>query len=266
MKSMKWKRIRLMASWLGIITYLAVALSFSSARMDEVTCMGVKIYIRDSVTNRFVSSRDVSRMLVSSGYKVIGQPIWSINTNLLEQKIEALKTIGNVEVYAGDDGLLRIDVSQRTPIIRVIPHDGGSFYIDKDGYIFPFSSSYTARVFVANGNIDYPTGVKNIEEMVPAEEGAPVPLLVMMYRFAKYVNDHDFWRAQIQQVFVAGNHDIELYTRVGNQSIQTGGLENFTYKLEKLYAFYQKGVPAVGWDTYKSINLKFSNQVVCTKR
>lgn len=260
------KRMRLMAVWVGIITYLVVALSFSSAKMSEVTCMGVRIFIRDSVTNRFVSSRDISRMLVNSGFKVIGQPIWSINTAVLEDKLEGLKTIENLDIYAGADGLLRIDVTQRNPIIRVIPHDGGSFYIDEDGFIFPFSSSYTAHVLVANGNIDYPVGVKNIEEMVPSEEGAPVPLLVMMYRFAKYVNNRDFWKAQIQQVYVLGNHDIELYGRVGNQTIQMGGLENFSYKLGKLYAFYQKGLPAVGWDTYKIINLKFSNQVVCTKR
>lgn len=266
MNSIKWNRIRLMAAWIGIITYLVAALSFSSAKMSEVTCMGVRIYIRDSVTNRFVSSRDVSNMLANSGFKIVGQPIWSINTSLLEQKLEMLKTIGNLEIYAGADGLLRIDVTQRNPIIRVIPHDGNSFYIDEDGFIFPFSSSYTAHVFVANGNIDYPGGIKNIKEMIPAEEGAPVPLLVMMYRFAKYVNDHDFWKAQIQQVFVAGNHDIEFYTRVGSESVQMGGLENFTYKLSKLYAFYQIGLPSVGWNTYKSINLKYSNQVVCTKR
>jgi cell division protein FtsQ len=29
--------------------------------------------------------------------------------------------------------------------------------------------------------------------------------------------------------------------------------------------FYKKAIPKVGWDTYKTINLKYANQIVCEK-
>jgi len=177
-----------------------------------------------------------------------------------------MKTVSSVDVYGGSDGFVRITVSQRKPIIRVIPTSGGSFYIDEDGFIFPCSNHYTAHVMIATGNVKYPTGVMNVSEMIPADKDQPVPLLVMMYRFAKYVSNNDFWNAQIQQLLVRGNHDIEFYTRVGVHSIQLGGFEYYENKLDKLYTFYQKGLPAVGWNMYKTINLKYSNQIVCTKR
>jgi len=266
MNKIKWNRFKVMFSWVAIICYLVLALSFSSTRKDEVNCSGVKIYIRDSVTNRFVSSREIYGRLVNSGYKITGQPLWKINTFEIEQRLRNLKTVSSVDVYGGGDGIVRIDVTQRKPIIRVISSSGGSFYIDEDGFIFPCSSHYTAHVMIVTGSVKYPTGIMNVSEMIPTEKGAPLPLLVLMYRFAKYVSQNDFWNAQIQQLYVRGNHDIEFYTRVGMHSIQLGGFEYYEYKLDKLYTFYQKGLPAVGWNIYKNINLKYSNQIVCTKR
>ena len=266
MNKLKWKRFKVMAVWGAIICYLSVALSFSSTKKDEINCSGVKISICDSVTNRFVSSREIYAKLVNAGIKITGQPLWTINTFDIEQRLSEMKTVSSVDVYGGGDGFVRIKVSQRKPIIRVIPSSGGSFYIDENGFIFPCSNHYTAHVLIVTGNVKYPTGVKNVSEMIPVEKDKPVPLLVMMYRFAKYVDQNDFWSAQIQQLLVRDNHDIEFYTRVGVHSIQLGGFESFEGKLDKLYTFYQKGLPAVGWNIYKTINLKYSNQIVCTKR
>ena len=255
-----------MAGWVAIFCYLVVALSFSSTKKDEQNCAGVKVYIRDSVTNRFVSTKEIYGKLVNAGIKITGQPLWKINTYEVEQRLREMKTISSVDVYGGGDGYVRIKVSQRKPIVRVIPSSGGSFYIDEDGFFFPCSSHFTAHVMIVTGNVKYPTGVKNVSELIPEEEGKPVPLVVMLYRFAMYVEQNDFWNAQIQQLLVRGNHNIEFYTRVGMYSIQLGGFENYEYKLDKLYTFYQKGLPAVGWSTYKNINLTYSNQIVCTKR
>lgn len=266
MSKFTWKKFKVMVGWTAIICYLVVALSFSSTKKEAQNCAGVQIYIRDSVTNRFVSSKEIYGRLVNAGIKITGQPLWSINTYEVEQRLRDLKTISDVDVYGGGDGYVRIKVTQRKPIVRVISSSGGSFYIDEDGFFFPCSSHFTAHVMVVTGNVKYPTGVKNVSEMIPTEKDAPLPLTVMLYRFAKYVSTNDFWNAQIQQLYVRDNHDIEFYTRVGMQSIQLGGLELYQYKLDKLYTFYQKGLPAVGWNTYKTINLKYSNQIVCTKR
>ena len=37
-------------------------------------------------------------------------------------------------------------------------------------------------------------------------------------------------------------------------------------KLENLYQFYKQAMPLKGWQTYSDISLKYSNQIVCTKK
>ena len=36
--------------------------------------------------------------------------------------------------------------------------------------------------------------------------------------------------------------------------------------LEIFKAFYEKGLNNVGWNNYTKINIKFENQIICTKR
>ena len=36
-------------------------------------------------------------------------------------------------------------------------------------------------------------------------------------------------------------------------------------KLDKLLAFYQKGLTNVGWDSFSRISIRYKGQVVCSK-
>jgi cell division protein FtsQ len=59
---------------------------------------------------------------------------------------------------------------------------------------------------------------------------------------------------------------VELTPTVGSQQIILGKIENYKENLEKLRLFYEKGLSKVGWNNYSVINLKYKNQVVCTKK
>jgi len=43
-------------------------------------------------------------------------------------------------------------------------------------------------------------------------------------------------------------------------------LDGFERKLERVKAFYERGLNQVGWNKYSRINVEFSNQIICTKR
>ena len=60
--------------------------------------------------------------------------------------------------------------------------------------------------------------------------------------------------------------DIELIPRVGNQRIILGDADSLEKKMTNLLLFYKKAMPQVGWDTYRTINIKYTNQIVCEKR
>ena len=78
--------------------------------------------------------------------------------------------------------------------------------------------------------------------------------------------NNKFWDAQIEQIHVLPDRNIELVPRVGDHLVYLGKLENFENKLARLKEFYQKGLNQVGWNKYSRISLEFSNQIICTKR
>ncbi|HEY4197539.1 MAG TPA: cell division protein FtsQ, partial [Mucilaginibacter sp.] len=80
-----------------------------------------------------------------------------------------------------------------------------------------------------------------------------------------YIRKDSLWDAQIAQVYVDQNHEIELIPRVGNQRILIGNADSLDIKFHNLLAFYKQALPQVGWDAYKLINIKYSNQIVGVK-
>jgi cell division protein FtsQ len=91
-------------------------------------------------------------------------------------------------------------------------------------------------------------------------------ILKDIYQLVNYINDDDFWSAQIDQIYVDSNDEIDLIPRVGNQIVHLGSAENFKGKLRYLGAFYDKVLPEVGWNKYSLINLEFKDQIVCKRR
>ena len=73
-------------------------------------------------------------------------------------------------------------------------------------------------------------------------------------------------KAQITAIAFDEKNEIVLYPRVGDHKIILGVAGDFKNKFEKLKVFYRQGLGKVGWDRYSMINLKYHNQVVCTKR
>ena len=49
-------------------------------------------------------------------------------------------------------------------------------------------------------------------------------------------------------------------------TIVIGEVYNLESKFNKLMLFYEEGLSKTGWNEYKTINLKYKDQVVCTKR
>ncbi|HMT30841.1 MAG TPA: cell division protein FtsQ, partial [Bacteroidia bacterium] len=161
------------------------------------------------------------------------------------------------------DGYVNIDVWQRNPIIRIINNDNEHFYIDDKGEFMPVSDKFTCQVVVASGNIFDDYAERNLTYAVPfANDSLAKPVLVQLNEIASFLKGNGFWDAQI---YVNDKSEIELIPRVGNQQILIGSTENLKEKMEKLFVFYNQGVTKAGWNKYSVINLKFKDQVVCTK-
>jgi cell division protein FtsQ len=80
------------------------------------------------------------------------------------------------------------------------------------------------------------------------------------------LRENSFWNAQIEQINVLKDNDIELIPRVGDHIIYLGKIDNFEEKLKRLMIFYKDGLNKIGWNKYKRINLEYDNQIICTNK
>jgi hypothetical protein len=93
-----------------------------------------------------------------------------------------------------------------------------------------------------------------------------------LINFVKYIEKDSFWSAEIVQIVAStmssGDLELELIPRTGNYVVefgQVGTKAEIEEKLDKLLAFYQKGLTNVGWDSFSRISIRYKGQVVCSK-
>ncbi len=88
-----------------------------------------------------------------------------------------------------------------------------------------------------------------------------------LINFVEVIQHDDFWRSEIVQIVAHGGGDkeleIELIPRSGRYTILFGKADDIERKLSDLDAFYRNVLTNVGWDKYRTINVKYKGQVVC---
>ncbi len=249
----------LMIAVFGCYFYFASTLSAQGRRQE--LCSDIQVTILDSAVNNFITKQDVVDIIKSSDINPIAKEREWVDLPEIEELLEHRSAIRKSDAYIGTDGILHVEVSQRRPILRIQTAQGG-FYIDDSQYIFPLVSTFTSYVPIITGNIP----VRLQEGFRGEVYGDEKMWLDDIIRLAEYLDRHPFWNAQIQQINVENNGDFTFYTAVGDQKIIFGGLDNLDYKFAKLKTYYDQIVPIYGWEKYDQVNLKFSDQIVCTKR
>ncbi len=187
-------------------------------------------------------------------YKILGMPLGkenligkssnALNFNAMEEKLLSYPSIKNAEIYLGMSGILKMDITQRHPLLRVMPQSQLGYYICEDGVKIPLSSNFSPNVIPVTGFMNDKIDRK-------------------LYCIVRFVNNNSFWKEQIQQLFVSDNQDISFIPTIGVHEVILGDTNNLEKKFNKLDLFYKNGLSKIGWDKYKSINLKYKGQVIC---
>jgi cell division protein FtsQ len=86
-----------------------------------------------------------------------------------------------------------------------------------------------------------------------------------IFRMVQFINKNNFWKAMIEEIFINKKGEIELFTKIGEQTVIFGDIDNMKEKFDNLFIFYKQGLNKVGWTKYKTLNLKYKNQIVCSK-
>jgi len=248
-----------------IIVYLLLVLGFVRDAHDGVLCSGLDVVIRDSLERSFLNESDVRNLIRIEHPEIAGIPMSGLDAASMEESLSQIPAIKNAQVYKTVEGRLVIEITQRTPVIRVEDRDHRQYFLDEEGNVIPAAAGYAPHILLVNGEIS--GSYRNRHNVLEGQEELPGEnIMIDIMALANYIAGHSFWNAQIVQVYVNRKKEFELVPRVGAQIILFGDGSRLEQKFFKLGTLYREGFRQKGWNHYEIINLKYDNQVICTKR
>lgn len=263
-----WNKIVNIATWSVGIIILFVMLGSAISASNQSRMLDVKVDLRFGEHNFFIKDVEVREVVNDLGYLEEFTPMVEIDPQRIERTLENNPYIQDAEVYDEINGVLHVDVKVRQPVLRVFNTRGNSVYIDEQGKLMPLSDVYTARTPVANGFLamDLTKLVgHNIKDLCDSLDQPELYIVKDLFEVVNYCRKDPFWKAQFNQFYVNADREIEIIPRVGDHIILLGAADDMDKKLQKLALFYERGLNKTGWNEYKTINLKYASQVVCTK-
>ncbi|MEO0311193.1 MAG: hypothetical protein RIQ89_850 [Bacteroidota bacterium] len=261
-KAIDKQRILKAITWLGVMLLFFISVGFTSFQHSERKFKSLQINIDDTAGVNFVTVQQIKNIVAYKFGDIKKSKLNAINTAVLESIIENNPHVANAEVFSTVDGVLNIYVSQRVPVLRIFNHKGESFYIDNEGYFMPLSDSYTPLVPVANGHLTSKLSDHKIRVLTNDQMNQALPVEAL-FNLVKAIEKDELLKAQLQQIYVNSDGNFTLVPRVGNHIIYFGNGLDMEAKLQNLLVIYTKGFNMCGWEKYKTINLKFKDQVVC---
>lgn len=240
-------KIAIKAILLAMVSaYLIYAVAHMSKDTEEIICEQVFIQVEDSLQKGLVNKEDVEKLLRKNKVYPEGLPLNKVNLPKIQELLSKDPKINHTQSFFTAQGKLCIKIWPLHPIVHIMTDKGEEYYMDGKGNIIP-PGNINLDLCVATGKISKDFASKHL-----------LPL-------ASFIHKDNFWNKQIEQIYVEDEQEIELIPRIGNHTIILGDANNIEQKFHKLQLFYKNGLPRVGWNKYKSINLSFDGQVVCTR-
>jgi cell division protein FtsQ len=256
MKPMKIVKIVI---WFTFIAGILLLVSFINAEHRKSTCKGIEITMDYQDGEPLITPEKIKSKLRPD--TLIGKKLTGIDLAKIEKKVNSIPFLSRADAYTTITGNLNIKASQCRPLLRVYTSSNTSYYIDVNGDVIPVSPGYPSRVMIASGNVRI-----KYADTLNVLDFKEKSVLKDLYLLSDFIDHNLFLKAQIEQIYVNRQKEFELVPKVGKHLIVFGSIENMETKFEKLMNFYEEGLNKTGWNKYSIINLKFENQVVCTKR
>jgi len=262
------KKIINISVWILLPVLLLLAIDFIERRQKQVLCCNVDIRIKYNSDDYFITENDINEFFIKKGLKIRGISLSDIDAGNIEAYLYTIPYIEKADVFVSIDGEVKIQITQKKPIVKVFNKYNQSFYIDTQGSFMPSSDNYSARLIIANGYInDFYKPYIKLEEKDTLNTDSLIKksIAYKIFKMAQFINNDKFWKAMVEEIFVNNKGEIELFTKIGDQTIVFGNIDNMEEKFENMLIFYKQGLNKIGWNKYKTINLKYKNQVICSK-
>jgi len=223
------------------LSLLVAMVYLSLSNMGEKYCRLSELTV-EMDENAFVTKEVIVDYLIANTLHPDSIKLDEVSFRSIEELLIHHPSVKKATVYSDMNGKVFINVDQRKPIVR-IQNEKSGYYLDEDGLRMPLSTEYTARMLLVTGEVN------TLEE-------------TDLFNLIDIIHKTEFLKKQIAQIDVKDS-ELLMLTRIGEE-LEFGEIKNVEEKFEKLMLYYEKGNSQN--KEYRTLNLKYKNQIVCTKK
>ena len=258
------KKILNRAVWILVFILTMSVVIWANIERSNSHCTDIEIKMKATDYPSLTSSAAIKTNILETMPALIGQSVKNIELDELEQFVSLNSRLGEVKAFLNMNGIISIKVKPRQAVLRIFDKKGQNLYLGNDQVLMNSTVDHTQRILVANGHIPH---LSKEEKYDVLNGDLDLPSIYSnLYSLAKLIHQDEFLDALIDQIYVTKNQEFDLTPKVGVKTIHFGKAENIEEKLENLRIFYINGQDKIDWQKYRSINIKFRNQIVCSKK
>lgn len=255
-RKISYKKVFKLVLWGLIIILFFIISYFAIQKRNILRVNGLEFSIRDKKGNFFVNEKDIENEIKKIQPMYLGTRLKDINLQQLEELVNDNAYIAKADIIAKPNGVLKVFVSQKNPIARVIG-SGQNYYISDQWQKIPLSNKFTKRVPLIIGN------TKGLLYPITKEDSFRKKQVSILLHYAL---ENEFWNKAIDQIYIAPDNKIELILIFSEAIIQLGYInEDFEKRLEKVKNFFKIAVKNLDITPYKILNFQYEQQVVGIK-
>jgi cell division protein FtsQ len=169
-------------------------------------------------------------------------------------KIKLNPFVKEAQVYADMKGEIFTLIVQKQPLIRIINNNGVSYYLDENGKKMPVSNNFTTRVPVATGFVET---VNNPERDSAVQK--------QLFDLISFIRNDEFLLALCEQIDVSEKGEFEIIPKMSRHRFLIGDALHLEQKFRRMKIFYNEVMTSDTVQNFNTVNLKYHNQIICTK-
>lgn len=252
-KNISTKKVLRFSIGVLLVAVFMVALVAASNQQDKKTIKGLEVRLNDGNEYSFLQKKDIETLLLKSRHINLAQTsLASLDLKQMEAVARTNPWVEKADIYIDNRQVLQVNITQRTPVVRIFDMNGASYYMDSALYTMPVNAgfAFAAPVF---------TNVPVLHN-----DSLRKALCRKVVYMSHVISRDSFWRAQVTQVEVQPDQSFVLITLLGNQRILAGDTSRMDEKLAHLFAFYKNVSNKIGWDKYETLDIRYKDQVVAS--
>lgn len=256
------KKILSIVLWVLTAAALVTLFVFGRKHYLETPLQGIHFQIERHQDKGFVERDTVMRQFEAVCDLEHQNKISNIDLMKIQKLLNGNPWVEASSAYIGLNDTLMVKAKEYEPVLRVFNHDKRSYYVTSDGVIFPSSPHHTPRAIIASGHYNFPTPTKGARAIDSLYRNSGIQEALVI---AEAIQRDPFLNGNIGQIYKNARNEYEVTVNNVQARVLLGDTLSVDEKLSKLKTLLEKYSGTEELVKYKTVDLQYKNQIVCTK-